>query len=106
MKVVAEPHHLRCVRVRTRPDAEGNVQEVQIPKVSPDLGLLHELGGSQEQHSEAAMPLAHTKTYLDGIEDTKFYTLGCKDLSVVTDHSPLVKSLGDKFLADKENPRL
>ena len=70
MKAVAELHHLKCVRVRTRPDAEGNVQEVQIPKVSPDLGLLHELGGSQEQHSEAAMLLPHTKIYLDGILGT------------------------------------
>ena len=41
-----------------------------------------------------------------GLEDTKFYTLGCKDLYVATDHSPLVKILGDKSLADEENPRL
>ena len=63
MKAVAEPHHLRSVLVHTRPDDEGNVHEVQIPKVSPDPGPLHELGGSQEQHSEAAKLLPHTKIY-------------------------------------------
>ena len=61
---VAEPRHLRRVRVQTRSDDDGNVHEVQIPKVCPDPGPLHELGGSQEQHSEAAMLLPHTKIYL------------------------------------------
>ena len=55
MKAVAEPHHLRRVRVRIRLDDEGKVHKVQIPKVSTDPGPLHELGGRQEQHSEAAM---------------------------------------------------
>merc|ERR1712030_268011 len=41
-----------------------------------------------------------------GLEDTKFYTLGCKDLYVATDHSPLVKILGDKSLTDEETQGL
>ena len=66
MKAVAEPHHLRRVRVRIRLDDEGKVHKVQTPKVSTDPGPLHELGGRQEQHSEAAMLLPNTKIYLDG----------------------------------------
>ena len=66
MKAVAEPHHLRRVRVRIRLDDEGKVHKVQTPKVSTDPGSLHELGGRQEQHSEAAMLLPNTKIYLDG----------------------------------------
>ena len=41
-----------------------------------------------------------------GLEDSKYYTLGCKDLWVATDHSSLVSILGDQSLADVENPRL
>ena len=29
-----------------------------------------------------------------GLKDTKFYTLGCKNLHVATDHKPLVITLG------------
>ena len=32
------------------------------------------------------------------LEDTKFFTLGCTDLHVQTDHRPLVKLLGDRTL--------
>ena len=41
-----------------------------------------------------------------GLEDSKYYTLGCKDLWVATDHSSLVSILGNQSLADVENPRL
>ena len=41
-----------------------------------------------------------------GLEDTKFFTLGCNDPVVATDHKPLVKILGDKALGDIDNPRL
>jgi hypothetical protein len=41
-----------------------------------------------------------------GLEDTKYYTLGCNDLYVATDHSSLVNMLGEQSLADIENPRL
>ena len=33
-----------------------------------------------------------------GLEQTKYFTLGCDDLLVVTDHKPLVKILGDRTL--------
>ena len=40
------------------------------------------------------------------LEDTKFFTLGCTDLHVQTDHKPLVKLLGDKTLDEIQNRRL
>ena len=40
------------------------------------------------------------------LEDTKFFTLGCKDLVVATDHKPLVKILGDRCLGDIDNMRI
>ena len=33
-----------------------------------------------------------------GLEDTKFFTLGCDDLVIATDHKPLVKILSDRSL--------
>ena len=41
-----------------------------------------------------------------GLQDTKYYTMGCKQLYVATDHKPLVAVLGDQSLADVQNPRL
>ena len=41
-----------------------------------------------------------------GLQDTKYYTMGCRSLYVATDHSSLVTVLGDQSLADVENPRL
>ena len=40
------------------------------------------------------------------LEDTKFFTLGCTDLHVQTDHKPLVKLLGDRTLDEIQNRRL
>ena len=42
----------------------------------------------------------------EGLRDTKYYTLGCKDLYIATDHRPLVSILGDKNLDSIDNPRL
>ena len=47
-----------------------------------------------------------TTAVAKGLEDTKRYSLGCRDLYVATDHSSLVNILGDQSLADIENPRL
>ena len=41
-----------------------------------------------------------------GLEQTKYFTMGCDNLLVVTDHSPLVKVLGDRRLDEINNPRL
>jgi hypothetical protein len=41
-----------------------------------------------------------------GLHDTKYYTMGCKQLYVATDHKSLVCVLGDQSLPDVENPRL
>jgi hypothetical protein len=40
------------------------------------------------------------------LQDAKYYTMGCKNLYVVTDHSALVTVLGDQSMADVKNPRL
>ena len=41
-----------------------------------------------------------------GLEKSRMFTLGCGDLTVVTDHKPLVKILGDCNLDNIKNPRL
>ena len=40
------------------------------------------------------------------LEQTRFFSLGCDDLLVVTDHKPLVKLLGDRTLDEIRNTRL
>ena len=40
------------------------------------------------------------------LEDTRFFTWGCKDLHIQTDLRPLVKLLGGKPLDDIDNSRL
>ena len=41
-----------------------------------------------------------------GLEQTKYFTQGCKDLVVVTDHKPLLKILSDKALDEISNHRI
>ena len=41
-----------------------------------------------------------------GLEQTKYFTQGCKDLLVVTDHKPLVKIFSDRTLDEISNTRL
>ena len=40
------------------------------------------------------------------LEQTKYFTKGCQDLLVVTDHKPLVKLFTDRMLDEISNPRL
>ena len=40
------------------------------------------------------------------LEQTKYFTKGCKDLMVVTDHKPLVKIFGDRILNETQNTRI
>lgn len=40
------------------------------------------------------------------LEQTKFFTQGCEDLMVITDHKPLVKIFGDRTLDEITNTRL
>ena len=40
------------------------------------------------------------------LEDSKFFTIGCRDLHIQTDHQPLVRLLGDKELDEIDNRRL
>jgi hypothetical protein len=41
-----------------------------------------------------------------GLQDTRYYTLGCKKLHIATDHQPLVTTLGKQLVADVPNKRL
>ena len=41
-----------------------------------------------------------------GLEQTKYFTQGCDDLLVVSDHKPLVKIFGDRTLDEITNTRL
>ena len=41
-----------------------------------------------------------------GLEQTRYFTLGCNDLLVVVNHEPLVKILGDRRLDEIDNPRM
>ena len=41
-----------------------------------------------------------------GLENTKYFTQGCDDLVVVTDHKPLTKIFGDRTLDEISNTRL
>jgi hypothetical protein len=41
-----------------------------------------------------------------GLEQTRYFTQGCDNLVVVTDHKPLVKILGDRTLDEITNTRL
>ena len=40
------------------------------------------------------------------LEDTRFFTVGCTDLHIQTDHRPLIKLLGDRTLDEINNRRL
>ena len=40
-----------------------------------------------------------------GLEQTKYFTQGCDDLIVVTDHKPLCKIFGDRSLGKISNYR-
>ena len=41
-----------------------------------------------------------------GLEQTKYFTQGCQDLLIVTDHKPLTKIFGDRTLDEIHNTRL
>lgn len=40
------------------------------------------------------------------LDQTRFFTMGCNDLLVITDHKPLLKIFGDRRLDEIDNPRL
>jgi len=59
---------------------------------------------SAEQRYAAIEGEALTATW--GLEQTRYFTQGCDDLVVVTDHKPLVKIFGDRTLDEISNSRL
>ena len=42
----------------------------------------------------------------DALHQCRYFVLGCKDLTVVMDHKPLLNILNDRSLADIQNKRL
>ena len=42
----------------------------------------------------------------DALDKARYFVLGCQDLTVVVDHKPLLKILGDRSLEDLSNTRL
>ena len=42
----------------------------------------------------------------DALDRTRYFVLGCKDLTVVVDHKPLLGILGNRSLEAISNPRL
>ena len=43
---------------------------------------------------------------VEGLNRTRYYVLGCKELYIATDHRPLLKIFGDRSLEDLPNVRL
>lgn len=43
---------------------------------------------------------------VDALKKARHFVLGCTDLTVATDHKPLLKVFGDRSLADMDNSRL
>ena len=41
-----------------------------------------------------------------GLEQTRYFTQGCDNLVIVTDHKPLIKIFGDRTLDEITNSRL
>ena len=41
-----------------------------------------------------------------GLEQTKFFTLGCNDIKGITDHQPLIPIFSDRRLDEIENTRI
>ena len=67
------------------------------------------LAGSRFTHPAESRycPIAgESLALVDALQKTKYFTLGCRDLIIATDHKPLLKVMGDRALADIENPRL
>ena len=78
------------------------------PNCCPD-GWRITLAGSRflnpaEQHYAPIEGEALAITW--GLEQTKYFTLGCDQLLVATDHKPLVRIYGDKTLDEIPNTRL
>lgn len=59
---------------------------------------------STEQHYAPIEGEALAITW--GLEQTRFFTLGCSNLTIVTDHKPLTKIFGDRTLDEIQNTRL
>ena len=66
----------------------------------PGLRILHKAEENYLTKEVEALVVAWS------LEDTKFFTLGCGDLHVQTDHRPLVKLLGGRTMDEIDNRRL
>ena len=80
----------------------------QLPDCCPD-GWRITLAGSRflQSAEERYAPIeGEALAVAWGLEQTRFFTQGCDNLLVVTDHKPLVKIFGDRLLDEIRNTRL
>ena len=79
-----------------------------VPTCCPDGWKLTLIGSrfTSPAESSYAPVEGEALAVVYGLQQTKYYTLGCPDLHVATDHKPLLGILGDKCLNDIPNRRL
>ena len=82
---------------------------VRIPTDHIAVGWRITLAGSRflkssEEHYAPIEGEALAITW--GLEQTKYFTLGCDQLTIATDHKPLIKVYGDRTLDEIHNTRL
>lgn len=78
---------------------------VQTVDESLSLDLASFVGFTSAEQRYAAIE-GEALAVVWGLEKTKYFTLGCDNLIVVTDHKPLTKIFGDRTLEEIKNTRL
>ena len=64
------------------------------------------LVGSRFTHSRYRAIEGEALAVADALDRTRYFVLGCKDLTVVVDHKPILGILGNRSLEAISNPRL
>ena len=59
-----------------------------------------------QKHCDCQTTPASKHSLTDALDRTRYFVLGCKDLTVVVDHKPLLGILGNRSLEAISNPRL
>ena len=108
-------HRTTCLRTDWSKHGIGyflQQKHCNCPEVTPNCcpeGWRITLAGSRflkpaEEHYAPIEGEALAITW--GLEQTKYFTMGCDKLTVATDHKPLVKIYGDRTLDEIQNTRL
>ena len=112
---IFDPNRTTCLRPDWSKRGIGYFllqKHCECPKISPDCckhGWKVTLAGSRflrdaEVRYAAIEGEALAVTW--GLEQTRYFTMGCKDLIIITDHKPLVKLFSDRTLDEIPNSRL